>query len=73
MLFGILEKDGIKAVTRQNYEGMLYGITYIDHRTWCVFNGSALGKQYSPNGILDQKSRRGYPIAVSITSLPSSS
>lgn len=50
-LFGILEKDGIKAVTRQNDEGMLYGITYIDHRTGCVFNGSALGKQYSAKGI----------------------
>lgn len=73
MLFGILEKDGIKAVTRQNDEGMLHGITYIDHRTGCVFNGSALGKQYSANGIWDQKSRTGYPIAVSLTSLPSSS
>ena len=54
MLFGILEKDGIKAVTRQNDKGMLYVITYIDHRTGCVFNGSALGKQYSANGISER-------------------
>ena len=32
-------------------DGIIYGITYIDHHTKCVFNGSHLGKQYSANGI----------------------
>ena len=30
---------------------MIYGITYVDHKTKCVFNGSHLGKQYSANAI----------------------
>ncbi|WP_413998102.1 relaxase/mobilization nuclease domain-containing protein [Flavobacterium sp. W1B] len=46
-----LEKEGINAILRQNSEGLLYGITYVDHRTKCVFNGSALGKQYSAKAI----------------------
>lgn len=49
-----LEKDGINTVLRQNNEGIIYGITYVDHRTKCVFNGSDLGKQYSAEGIQDR-------------------
>ena len=36
---------------RQNNNGVIYGITYVDHHTKCVFNGSDLGKQYSANAI----------------------
>ncbi len=46
-----LEKEGITTIIRQNNEGIIYGITYVDHRTKCVFNGSDLGKQYSAKGI----------------------
>jgi hypothetical protein len=53
-LIKILEKDGIDTVTRKNEEGLLYGITYIDHRTKCVFNGITLGKQYSAEGIKER-------------------
>lgn len=49
-----LEKEGISVVLRQNEEGRLYGITYVDHVTRCVFNGSALGKQYSAKGIQER-------------------
>lgn len=49
-----LEKEGINVVLRQNEEGKLYGITYVDHVTRCVFNGSALGKQYSAKGIQER-------------------
>lgn len=49
-----LEKDGINTVLRQNNEGIIYGITYVDHRTKSVFNGSDLGKQYSAKGIQDR-------------------
>ncbi|MEB2786834.1 relaxase/mobilization nuclease domain-containing protein [Algoriphagus persicinus] len=49
-----LEKKGIATVKRENQEGRLYGITFVDHRTKCVFNGSALGKKYSANGLLDR-------------------
>jgi len=49
-----LEKEGVKTVLRQNEAGLVYGITYVDNRTKCVFNGSALGKPYSAKGILDR-------------------
>lgn len=32
-------------------EGLIYGITYVDLKTKCVFNGSDLGKVYSAMGI----------------------
>lgn len=48
-----LKPDGIDIVLRRGKENMIYGITYIDHRTKCVFNGSDLGKQYSAAGILE--------------------
>ncbi len=53
-----LRKDGIETVLRQNEEATIYGITYVDHQTKCVFNGSALGKQYSAKGILERCGER---------------
>jgi hypothetical protein len=47
-----LEKEKISTVLRQNNEGLIYGITFIDHQTKCVFNGSDLGKNYSASAIL---------------------
>ena len=49
-----LEKQGINAVLRKNAEGIIYGITYIDHQTKCVFNGSDLGKNYSAKAIIER-------------------
>ncbi len=49
-----LEKDAIHTVVRQNVEGLIYGITSVDHRTKCVFNGSDLGKQYTAKSILER-------------------
>lgn len=49
-----LEKQGIATVVRQNDEGVIYGITYVDHQTRCVFNGSALGKPYSAKGVQER-------------------
>lgn len=42
-----LETKGIHLRLRQSTEGHLYGVTFVDHRTHCVFNGSELGKDYS--------------------------
>lgn len=53
-LGGILEKKGIVMALRKNEAGILYGVTYIDHQTRCVFNGSALGKQYSAKAIQER-------------------
>lgn len=49
-----LEKERIGLVIRQNIEGVVYGLTYIDHTTKCVFNGSDIGKEYSAKPILEK-------------------
>lgn len=50
-LIKAVQKENIHVVLRRNDDGIIYGITYVDHHTKCVFNGSHLGKQYSANGI----------------------
>ena len=49
-----LEKEKISLVVRQNDKGIIYGLTYIDHNTKCVFNGSDIGKDYSAKAILEK-------------------
>jgi len=46
-----LGKEGIDMVFRKSELGQLYGITYVDHISKCVLNGSDLGKQYSAKQI----------------------
>ena len=53
-LVTVLEKQGISIVLRQNEAGLIYGITYVDHKTQSVFNGSALGKAYSAKAIQER-------------------
>ncbi|WP_309980652.1 MULTISPECIES: relaxase/mobilization nuclease domain-containing protein [Dyadobacter] len=48
-----LRRDGIDMVLRRNEQGALYGITFIDHRSKAVFNGSALGKEFGAKGITE--------------------
>ncbi len=42
-----LESKNIYTLLRQNAEGRLYGITFVDNQNKVVFNGSDLGKSYS--------------------------
>ena len=49
-----LQKEKISLVVRQNDKGIIYGLTYIDHTTKCVFNGSDIGKEYSSKAILEK-------------------
>jgi hypothetical protein len=49
-----LAKEKISLVIRQNEDGIIYGLTYIDHNTKCVFNGSDIGKDYSAKRILEK-------------------
>src|SRR5450759_1588099 len=49
-----LQKEKISVVVRQNEKGSIYGLTYIDHTTQCVFNGSDIGKEYSSKAILEK-------------------
>lgn len=43
----LLKQKNIYTLLRQNAEGRLYGITFVDNQIKCVFNGSDLGKGYS--------------------------
>jgi hypothetical protein len=45
----LLHNKGIDAIFRTNDTGRLYGATFIDHRRKEVYNGSALGKEFSAN------------------------
>ena len=44
-----LKAVGIDVVFRLTDTGRIYGVTFIDHSTMCVLNGSRLGKEYSAN------------------------
>lgn len=66
-LVTLLEKEGINTVFRENAEGLLYGITYVDHTTKCVFNGSTLGKEYSAKAMQERclLAEKGEPMQIS--------
>ena len=44
-----LKRQDIDVVFRQNDSGRIYGVTFIDHDSRVVLNGSRLGKEYSAN------------------------
>ena len=50
---GNLHRRGIDAIFRENEEGRLYGVTFIDHNNGCVVNGSRLGKELSANAVAE--------------------
>ncbi len=66
-LIKALEKERIHTIIRQNHQGIIYGITYVDHQTKCVFNGSNLGKQYSAKGIMERCSVSLIPVNNAMT------
>jgi hypothetical protein len=49
-----LFRQNIRLVTRVNDDQFLYGLTYVDLKNKVVFNGSALGKDYSPKAIQEK-------------------
>ena len=46
-----LKERNIDVVLRYTDEGRIYGVTFIDHNTMTVLNGSQLGKEFSANAI----------------------
>lgn len=57
-----LKSKGVDIVFRQNEQGMVFGITFIDHNSKTVFNGSDLGKDYSAKGITEQFGQVNRPV-----------
>ncbi|SHF80706.1 conjugal transfer protein MobB [Chryseobacterium sp. OV279] len=49
-----LTKQGINTVIRRNDTGLMYGITFIDHHSKTVWNGSGLGKEFSSNSFSER-------------------
>jgi len=49
-----LRKQGIHVAVRQNAQGVVYGLTYIDHINKTVFNGSDIGREYSAKAMLEK-------------------
>jgi len=43
----MLAKKEVFTLLRQNEEGRIYGITFVDNQNKAVFNGSDVGRQYS--------------------------
>lgn len=48
-----LAEQGVNMVVRRNDTGRIYGITFIDHNSKTVWNGSRLGKGFSANTFND--------------------
>ncbi|MFV0265645.1 MAG: relaxase, partial [Draconibacterium sp.] len=49
-----LHKQGIDTVFRENRDGRIYGVTFIDHHRHTALNGSRYGKAFSAN-VLNEK------------------
>lgn len=53
-----LQKHGIDVVFRENKDGRIYGVTFIDHGQRTALNGSRLGKEFSAN-VLNESFGKG--------------
>lgn len=52
-LKNMLKREGVELVVRTGRDGVVFGVTYVDFRSKCVFNGSDLGKSFSAKGITE--------------------
>lgn len=43
----LLAEKGVVPILWENEQGVIYGVTYIDHGSRTVFKGSALGREFS--------------------------
>ena len=68
-----LQQRNIYTLLRQNPEGRIYGITFVDNQNKAVFNGSDLGKGYSAAALQSLLGRHGVmPISLPATLASSS-
>ncbi len=63
-----LRSQGIRILLRENIQGQVYGVTFIDNATRSVFNGSDLGKQYGAKALMERLLAKGlWPLQEEIT------
>jgi hypothetical protein len=60
-----LLEQGMNVVVRRNDDGRVYGVTFVDHTSRSVWNGSQLGKNLSANVFNDWWNNGKSPVAVS--------
>lgn len=60
-----LSRENIYVLFRQNDEGRIYGITFVDNQTKCVFNGSDLGKAYSAKALTERLTNLSASVTIS--------
>lgn len=53
-----LQAKGVDVVFRETDTGRIYGVTFIDHNTGCVLNGSRMGKELSANALEEWVNRK---------------
>lgn len=65
-----LKAARIDVLFRYTEEGRIYGVTFIDHNTMTVLNGSRLGKDYSANAFErlfnGEQSQPDMPVVISV-------
>ncbi len=59
-----LKARNIDVVLRYTDEGRIYGVTFIDHNTMTVLNGSRLGKEFSANAINERFNNLATPVTI---------
>lgn len=65
-----LKERNIDVIFRYTNEGRIYGVTFIDHNTMTVLNGSRLGKQFSANALNERFNNPHATNDVPITDTP---
>ena len=61
-----LTGQGINTVVRRNEMGRIYGLTFIDHNSRTVWNGSLLGKEFAANIFNDYWNRNIKPGVIEL-------
>lgn len=54
-----LQQYGIRIILRENVQGNVYGVSFIDNATRVIFNGSDLGKPYAAKAFMERLNAMG--------------
>lgn len=60
-----LSNKGIDTIFRENEAGRIYGVTFVDHNSKEVYNGSRLGKEFSANNFNKLFNEKEFPFSFS--------